>query len=179
MSKMNLGVFSSRLQAEEAIGELERAGYDPKGISVMMKDNSEAQEVAHNTGANVAGKTAAGATTGGVLGGIAGLLVGIGAISIPGVGALLIAGPVAAALGLTGAAATTVSGALTGALAGGIVGALVSIGVPEETAQVYEDRIKEGGVLVAIPTREGEGNKVREIMEAHGADQIQSISVPA
>lgn len=174
---MNLGIFSSRTNAEEAIEELERAGYDSKQISVMMKDSREAQVIATNTGAHVAEGTASGATTGGLIGGIAGLLVGIGAISIPGIGALFIAGPIAAALGLTGATATTVSGALTGALAGGIVGGLVNLGVPEATAQVYEERIKAGAVLLTVIVPQEDNNRVRKIMEAHGADEIQVVSL--
>lgn len=174
--KVLLGVFSDTDNAESAIGALEEGGYNPKDISIIMKDHVQAEVVASHTGVDVAGGAVSGATTGGVIGGVAGLLIGIGAIAVPGVGALLIGGPLAAALGLSGAAATTVSGAVTGALAGGLVGALVSFGVPEEDAKVYEERVRQGAILLAVPLREGAEDTAREILENNGADQIRSIS---
>src|ERR1700704_4739438 len=112
MNATLLGVFSSRLNAEEAITDLAKEGYDARDISLVMK--SDANLKTHH-GTNIAEGAASGLVTGGVLGGLAGLLVGIGVLTIPGLGALFVAGPIAAALGLAGAAATTVSGALTGA----------------------------------------------------------------
>lgn len=176
MQKTTFGVFVDKADAEEAIAELEANGLNPKDMSIVMQDQTAAQEVGSSTGTNVVGGAATGATTGGVIGGLAGLLVGIGAITIPGIGALFIAGPLATALGLTGAAATAVSGAATGALAGGLIGALMGLGIPEEDAQVYEDRIREGGILVAIPTSINNYDLVYEILEEHGADQIRTIT---
>ncbi len=172
---MVLGVFSKRIDAEDVIAKLENLGYDPKNLSIIMRDNTEAAKMARSTGTDVAGGAVSGATTGGLLGAIAGLLVGIGAIAIPGVGAILIGGPLVAALGLTGAAATTVSGAATGVLAGGLIGALVGLGVPEEDARYYEESIKEGGILVAVPARAGEEQEVMDIMRDFGANQIRAI----
>lgn len=174
---MIIGVFSDRTEAEDAIDELKTADYDAKDISVITRDRDDAEVIKTNTGSNVADGIASGATTGGVIGGLAGLLIGIGAITIPGLGGLLIAGPLAAALGLTGAAATTVSGAVTGAVAGGLVGALVGIGVPEEDATYYEGRVKDGGILVAVPTRERNENDVREILEDNGAERVRTFSM--
>jgi uncharacterized membrane protein len=70
------------------------------------------------------------------------------------VGPLFAAGPLAAALGLTGAVGTTAAGAATGAAAGGVIGALVNIGVTEEHAKQYEDRVNAGDVLVAVHAEE-------------------------
>ena len=176
MADMILGVFSNKDLAKGAIDDLKTEGYDAKDISIVMHDIEDAQTIATNTGASVADGAATGATTGGAIGGLAGLLVGIGAIAIPGLGAILIGGPLAAALGLTGAAATTVSGAVTGALAGGLVGALVGLGVPEEEAHVYEDRVREGGVLLAVPVREGGTREARVILEEAGADNVRLLN---
>lgn len=176
MAQVVLGVFSDKNRATEAIGELETQGYNPKDISIVMKDEAAAHEVADSSGANVAGGAVSGATAGGVLGGLAGLLVGIGAITVPGIGALLIGGPLATALGLTGVAATTVSGALTGALAGGLVGALMGWGVPEEEAKVYEERVREGAILVAVPTMGGKGRDAKDILAEYGADNIRILN---
>src|SRR5579884_361327 len=155
MARMVLGVFNNRWNAEDAINELEHSGYSAKDISIVMRDENEGQTLAASTGSNVETGIASGVTTGAVIGAVAGLLTGIGAIAIPGLGAILIGGPLAAALGLTGAAATTVTGAVTGGIAGGLVGALIGLGIPEEDAMVYESRIKEGGILVAVPAANG------------------------
>lgn len=176
MTKTVFGIFSETKNAEDAISELEEKEFAAKDISIIMKDRKEGEKLAHSTGANVAGSAVTGATTGGVIGGIAGLLIGIGAIAIPGIGPLLIAGPLAAALGLTGAAATTVSGAATGALAGGLLGALVGLGIPEEEARVYEDRIREGAILVAVPANSQNEGLVKSILRDCGAEQIKSVT---
>lgn len=173
MAKTILGIFTNREDAERALYKLEKEGYDPKDISIIMKDAGYARKLARDTGATVVENVATGATTGGAIGALAGLLVAAGVI--PGVGPLLIGGPLAAALGLSGAAATTVSGAATGALAGGLIGTLVSIGVSKEEAKFYQDRIREGGILIAIPAYSKEIEHVMNILEANGADQIRAI----
>jgi hypothetical protein len=129
-----LGIFSHRLKAEKAIDELSRDGFDARDISLVMNDDVQAAKPSRHN-ANIAEGAASGVVTGAVLGGIAGLLIGIGAIPLPGISNLLVAGPLASVLGLTGAFATTFSGAVTGAVAGGIVGALVGLALPDENAQ--------------------------------------------
>lgn len=176
MKDVIIGVFDKKVGAEEAIAHLTNEGFTPQEMSVVLKDSQVGTEIRENTGASVAGGMAEGAVTGGVVGGIAGLLVGIGAIAIPGIGALFVAGPLAAALGLTGAAATTVSGAATGAVAGGLLGGLVGLGIPEEEAVIYENEIKAGGILLAIPSR-GDTNLISDILSKHGAHQIRTINV--
>lgn len=175
MATVSLGVFSSRDRAEAAINALEVAGYAPQDISIVMKDIEEGKDLANSTGANMAEGAVSGATTGGIIGGIAGLLIGIGAITIPGVGALLIAGPLAAALGLTGTAATTAAGAMTGALAGGLVGGLSGLGISAADAKRYEDRVKEGAILVAVPDL-ASGSSSEDILTQQGAEDVQVIT---
>lgn len=174
MNKTVLGIFDNRMDAESAIDDLEASGYQTRDISIMMRDRNDA-EFSRSTGDIVADNTVTGAVTGGVIGGIAGLLIGIGAIVVPGVGALLIGGPLAAAIGATGAAATTVSGAVTGVFAGGIIGALIGLGVAPEDAKEYEERIKNGGILVAVPAQMGQEEEVTAILQDNHADKIRSI----
>jgi len=106
--------------------------------------------------------------TGAILGGLAGLAVANGIL--PGLGTLFVAGPLATALGFTGAAATTAAGALTGAAAGGLVGALAGLGVSDDEAKVYEKRIKSGAVLVA--TKTANPTLVKDIFSKHGVEEI-------
>jgi hypothetical protein len=171
---MILGIFSDRERAENLITQLETRGYNPKDISILMKIRDEAREMSESTGVgDVAEGALAGATTGAVVGGLAGLLA---STILPGLGGFFIGGPIGAALGLTGAAATTVSGAATGAAAGGILGALTStFGLSDEEARTYEQRVQEGGILVAVPTRLGEESEVRDLMTEFGADNIKEV----
>lgn len=170
-----LGIFADRPFAEQALTQLEEAGYNPKDMSIVMKDHAGAQQIATTSGVNITGGALSGAATGAVVGGLAGLLVGVGAIAIPGLGAFLVGGPIAVALGLTGAAATTISGATTGAVAGGILGALMGLGLPEQDARVYEQHVNEGGILLAIPAMEEEIAEVKDILHQAHATQIRSF----
>lgn len=174
--KTIIGVFQDRFDAESAIDELEEAGFNPKDVSVVVKEGMTIDKDSGFKGGSVAEGAVSGAATGGVLGGLTGLLVGIGALAIPGIGGFLLGGPIAAALGLTGAAATTISGAATGALAGGVVGGLIGLGIPEDEARMYEQRIREGAVLLAVPTNTNSGEaEVRRVFDEYDADQVRTI----
>jgi len=172
-----IGVFSERVNAEKAIADLERKGYSPRDLSVIVREKDVVTPVkAGSKGGNAVSGALSGAATGGVIGGITGLLIGVGAVTIPGIGAFLIGGPLAAALGLTGAAAVTASGVTTGLLAGGLLGGLVGLGVPEEAARIYEQRVREGAVLLAVPAAtEEKREEIRGIFDRYGADQTRTI----
>jgi hypothetical protein len=176
MTKTVLGIFVERENAEAAIDKLKADGYNPKDISIVMKNPIEGRKLENNTGANVAGGVVSGATTGAVLGGLAGLLA---SFALPGLGAFFIGGPIATALGLTGTAAATASGAATGALAGGLFGALTGFGLSEDEARTYEEQVKAGAILVAIPARIGEEDNVEQILADCNADQIRSVTAPS
>jgi hypothetical protein len=173
MTKTVLGIFAEQEDAEDAISRLKDSGYDPKDISIVMRDNRMSEDISDNTGTNVVGGALSGATTGALLGSLAGLLA---SFAIPGLGAFFIGGPIATALGLTGAAATTASGAATGALAGGLIGALTGFGLSEEEARIYEERLREGGILVAVPARVDEEAGVEEIFADSNADDIKTVT---
>ena len=70
MNKLVLGVFIDRMDAEEAISKLEGAGYNPKDMSIVMKDS---EVVNDDTGSSVAGGAVSGIVAGGILGALSGL----------------------------------------------------------------------------------------------------------
>src|SRR3954468_2251919 len=92
------GVFRDRQDAQHAIQALRDAGIDPRRVSVIARDKERARDVAEDTGAQAATGAATGAGIGAVLGGAAGWLAGLGALAIPGIGPVVAAGPIAAAL---------------------------------------------------------------------------------
>ena len=167
-----IGVFGSPTDAEKAIDELRGIGIADPNISYVY--TSEGRTVVEDaSGSNVGSGAATGAGTGAILGGIAGLVVANGIL--PGLGSLFVAGPLATALGLTGAAATTAAGALTGAAAGTLVGALVGLGVKEDEAKIYEEKVKLGSVLLAVKSDKSEN--VHSIFTKHNAEEVREYAL--
>jgi uncharacterized membrane protein len=173
MTKTMIGVFTDRSEVEKAIDALKEKQFNVKDFSIVMRDTNEAKDLSDDTGVDVAGGAVGGATTGALLGGLAGLLA---AFVLPGLGAFFIGGPIASALGLTGAAASTVSGAATGALAGGLLGALMGLGLTKDEAEHYESRVKEGAILLIVPTMDRDETIVRDIFARYNASDVKSVS---
>lgn len=174
MDTTTLGVFRNQIDAENTINELSRYGIASKDISIVIKDQLKATEISRTTGGSIAGGVTAGITTGGIIGGIAGLLIGIGAVTIPEIGRLMVAGPIA--LGITGATATTVSGIFAGALAGGLLGALIGLGLPEEEARIYANKIKSGLIILGVPSSLISENDIRNILEKNHGEHVKTIN---
>ena len=104
-----------------------------------------------------------------VVGGALGWLVGIGALAIPGLGPVIAAGPIAAAL----------AGAGAGAVVGGITGSLVGAGVPEYEAKRYEGRVRSGNMLISVHCENSQWeSKAKKILERTGAQDVASSSEP-
>ncbi len=102
MTKKIVGIFDTEQAATRAIEQLQNKGINNDEISIITRDRAELRSIADETGTMAPEGVATGAATGGLLGGVAGLLAGIGALAIPGIGAILAAGPIVATL--TGAA---------------------------------------------------------------------------
>lgn len=169
-----MGVFASSFDAESVIDELEEKGFNPRDISVIVEDGIQMDERVGRKGGTASAGAATGAATGGIIGGLAGLLVGVGAVAVPGIGGFLVGGPIALALGLTGAAATTVTGATVGLMAGGIVGGLIGLGVPERDAREYERRVRKGDILLAVSTTsERDARYIRDTFSDFGAEAVR------
>lgn len=138
-----IGVFATHDQAEKAISELKDFGVPEDDLSYLYL-NKEGDVKDGNQGDKVGSGVAKGASTGAVIGGIAGLIIANGVL--PGLGSLIVAGPLATALGVAGASA--VAGAATGAVAGGLIGALTHMGIDKEDVSMYEDHVRRGDILV-------------------------------
>jgi hypothetical protein len=172
MQQTIFGIFTDRSDVETTIARLKEKGFNPEDVSIVMKNKEEQRDLGEDTGTNVAGGALSGAATGAVVGGIAGLLAGT---VLPGLGGLLIGGPIGAVLGLTGAAATTVSGAATGAVAGGLIGALMGLGLKKDEAEHYQQRVEEGAILVAVPATSQNASYVESIFDECHAQDVKTI----
>ncbi len=161
--KTVVGTYNSIQTAYSVANDLISAGYSRNDISVVANDAK--QEYAAYTDANYVDSTddvAKGAGIGAAIGGLGGLLVGLGALAIPGVGPVIAAGPLLAAL----------TGAGVGAVTGGIVGALVDLGIPDEDAHIYSEGLRRGHVLVIAQVPDASANAVTGIMERPGLVDI-------
>ena len=168
--KRAIGVFSHRTDAEAALTELRDSSFPMERVSVIAKDTHHHDQIAgvdlQSRADNKADEGAkAGAATGGVLGGLGGLLVGLGTLAIPGVGPIVLGGAAATAL------ATAVSGGAIGAVAGGLAGALVGLGIPEDRAKVYNDRLVKGDYLVMVDGTEDEVRRAETILRRRGIEE--------
>jgi hypothetical protein len=158
-TKTIIATYSSASTANVALDALDRLGIAREDISVMALDAETKGELkaSHQVG-KASDDAATGAWQGAKLGLVGGLLVGVAALTIPGLGLLLAAGPLAASLGLTGVAGTAVTGAGLGTAIGGIgalVGSMVKMGVSETEAAAIGTDLKGGAVLLSVKEREG------------------------
>jgi hypothetical protein len=159
------GIYRDRRGVEDAVDALRAAGFRNTDISVLFPENQGTKDFAHEKNTKAPEGTATGAGTGAVIGGTLGWLAGIGALAIPGVGPLIAAGPIVAAL----------TGVGVGGAIGGITGALIGMGIPEYEAKRYEGRVKEGGMLLSVHSDNSEWtSKAKDILKRTGADEISS-----
>ncbi|WP_416667071.1 histidine kinase [Egbenema bharatensis] len=173
--KRAVGVFERREDLEAVIRALKDANVDMNRVSLIARhvDNVEGADEITDRGDNEAQEGAGiGASTGTVLGGVGGLLVGLGVLAIPGVGPILAAGAEINAL------ASTLAGAGIGAATGGIVGALVGLGIPEEHANMYNDRVKAGQYLLLVSGTEADVNRVESIMRDRNVADFNIYDAP-
>lgn len=177
MKQITVGLFVNREDAEKAINQIHNSlGVDTDHISYIYRNtDGEVREVdADDVSSSTPGE---GAKSGAVIGGTVGAIAGIATVAglIPVIGPIFAAGPLAAALGLTGALGTTAAGAATGAVAGGVIGALTNMGIGEERAQRYADRVRAGDVLVS--THADTDKDVASLLTECGATDVEVYRV--
>jgi hypothetical protein len=159
------GIYPTRASAEDAVDALRTAGFRSTDVSVLFSENQGTKDFAHAKATKSPEGTAAGASAGAVVGGTLGWLAGIGLLAIPGVGPLIAAGPIVAAL----------AGIGLGGTVGGLAGALIGMGIPEYEAKRYEGRVRKGGILLSAHCDSADWVKrAEEILHRTGAEDIGS-----
>ena len=158
MSEQNavVAIYGTHAEAEEAVKQLQRGGIDMHLLSIVGKDtHTDERPVGYyNTGDRMKywGKTGA------FWGGLWGMLFGSAFFFIPGVGPLLVAGPLVA----------WIVGALEGAVVVGALSAvgaaLVSIGIPKDSVVQYELALKTDKFLLMVHGPATVVEKAREII---------------
>jgi len=137
-----VAIYETHGQAESAIKELQEAGVDMKSLSVAARGTHTDEHVVgyYNAGDRMKywGKIGA------FWGGFWSLLFGSAFFAIPGIGPILVAGPLVA----------WIIGALEGAVVVGGVSAigagLVSIGIPKDSVVKYDVALKTDKFLLLV-----------------------------
>jgi hypothetical protein len=138
-------IYSSIPALHSGAEALKDAGFRHTDISVLYADHP-----------------VAGAATGATMAVVLGYLAGIGALTVPGIGPLLAAGPILVALAGIGAGRT-----------GGLRAALAGLGIPAYDAQCYESRVSQGGILLSAQCDDSEwAVRAKKILNATGAEQV-------
>jgi uncharacterized membrane protein len=137
-----VGIYDREDEATQAVEDLKSQGYAKEDISVITNNREMLEKlgIGEPTRSKMNEGAKTGAATGSLVGGFVGLLAGFGAFTIPGIGPILAAGPIAAAF----------VGGAAGIGVGGITGALVGFGIPEEEANHYEQQIQQEKILVLV-----------------------------
>ncbi len=167
---MVTGLFKDSEHVERAYEVIAQRGYGTADINVVMSDDtrrsyfSDDRQVNTDLGRKVEEGGELGGPTGGRIGMIIPAVIALGVIALPGLG-LVLAGPVAVALGAAGAAG----------LAVGIIGAFGDWGIPEERAKQYEAGIRDGGIMMGVTPRSDEDARYFvQQWEAIGAEHLHS-----
>ena len=169
MAKTVVGLMQSAGEAQSVVRDLQSScGCDREDIGLMARGEARGESEGTNQHGGGNGDVSAGALkgagTGAALGGVLGLVAGVAALSIPGLGPLIAAGPIASAL----------AGAGIGAAAGGLIGALSKIGVPEHEAHYYAEGVRRGGTLITVKADTDQAAEcAADVMREHGAVDIE------
>lgn len=159
-----VAIYETRAQAEEAVKELQRSRFDMKKISIVGRDYHTEEHVVgyYNTGDRMMYWGRFGAFWGGLWG----LLFGAAFFAIPGIGPVLVAGP------LVG----WIVGALEGAAVVGGVSALgaglYSIGIPKDSVLTYESALKTDKYLLVVHGAEEEVISARRVLATTKASDV-------
>jgi hypothetical protein len=151
-----VAIYDTHEQAERAIKELQQAGVDMKSLSIAAKNTHTDEHVVgyYNAGDRMKywGKVGA------FWGGFWGLLFGSAAFAIPGLGPILVAGPLVGWIiaGLEGAA---VVGGVSAVGAG-----LVSIGIPKDSVLKYDVALKTDKYVLIVHGTQDEVSKAKDII---------------
>jgi hypothetical protein len=153
-------VYRSHLEAEASIKKLQSRDFDMKLLSIISKD--------YHTEENVVGFYNAGdrmkvwGRLGAFWGGLWGLLFGSAMFVIPGIGPLVVLGP------MVGWIVGVLEGAVVAGGLSAIGAALYSIGIPKDSILQYETAVKANKFVVVVHGTTDEVAKAKEILSEAG-----------
>lgn len=168
-----VAIYDTHEQAEHAVKELQEAGVDMTSLSIAARDTHTDEQVVGYY--NIGDRMMHWGKVGAFWGGFWGLLFGSAMFAIPGLGPILVAGPLVAWIvaGLEGA---VVVGGVS-ALGAGLVG----IGIPKDSVLKYEVALKTDKFLLIAHGTPGDVEKAKDIIAGttHSSYGVHGESVLA
>lgn len=157
-----VAIYPTHTQVESAVHKLQQAGFDLKKLSIVGKDY---QTEEHVVGCYTVGdRMVTWGSTGAFWGGVWGLLFGSAFFWVPGIGPLLMAGPLAAAV------AAVLEGALIVGGLSAIGAAMASLGIPEASMIQYETELRAGKFIVVAHGSAADAAQAKDILTNTAAD---------
>lgn len=166
------GIFKSRADAERAATNLSSAGITSDNINLLTPGTTEEELEAAvpTTETEQPGMGGAlGGTVGAAMGAAGGMHIGaaLASLLVPGVGPVL-------AAGVIGAALLGAGGAAAGAAAGNAMEDSVE-GLPHDELYIYEDALRQGRTVIICQTNdETQSDAARSVLAQAGAESIDA-----
>lgn len=152
-----VAIFRDLTAAQQAVSQLRSSGFTTEEINLVSKHKNEAA-----TGDD---SIMDGTMTGGAIGGLGGLMLSAGALTIPGLGPIIAAGPLAATI--------------AGAIGGGITGGLVDWGIPSDKSEEYNEQVSSGNTLAVIKTPQNKVAQAVQLLTSGGAMNVETHNLQA
>jgi hypothetical protein len=151
-----VAVFTDHQAAEQAVAKLRDASFDVTKLSIIGKDYHPQEKMVgyYTTGESMKYWGLRGAFWGGMWG----VLLGAGFFMIPGVGPVLVAGPILGAL-LTGLESAAIVGGSSAIAVG-----LIHLGIPKEKAVEYENEVIADKFLLIANVAPGDLAQARRML---------------
>lgn len=174
MAATVFGIFSDWDQAHRAIDRLHDAGFNaqetnvmgPHGLTDAATDTDSTRYFSGTSHGSQEDGATVGAVAGAAFGGAAGWALGLTLLAIPGVGPIMVAGPILAGL----------AGFLAGGATGGFIGGMTGMGVPENQANLYHEHITQGRIVLSVPHTD-RAAEAQTLMESAGAIETHQHAV--
>ena len=156
-----LALFDGVTAAAGAARELHALGVGPADLSVVSRDHASESSIARQIDGSP-GSELVDSNTASKLGELSGYVLAAIAIGLPGTGALVAAGPLAAELGET-----------AGHLAGSLKATLVSAGLADSEAEEWVARVHSGeAILLGAHARIAASQQVESAMRRYSSGRV-------
>jgi hypothetical protein len=161
-----VAIFGTHTDAEAAIRNLQKSGFNMKNLSILGKDFTTEE---HAVGFyNIGDRVKVWGKLGAFWGSIMAMVFGSALLFIPVVGHIIVLGPLASTF------IEFLGGAAIGGSAGVLGGALASAGIPKDSVVRYEREIKAGRFLVVAHGTAAEVEAARELLSTSAPIEVTS-----
>lgn len=170
--------FTATEQAEKALHVLNERDFPLDKVSILGGGNASGDDPLGIYYAGIGERMQGWGSMGALWGGLLGLASGAaGLFIVPGLGAVIAAGPVVEALASAAAGAAIGGGAMAGAAAlTQFAVALRRMGIPDEELERLERAVREGRTLLLLHVGTDEAAQWRELLDRHDPAAVHTFA---